>query len=283
MQLPIPADVLVLLAVGVVVVLIALIVIIARARRRRTAQAPWSDQTAEPVTDERESPVDEEPPDAESVVDPHNVLSEPWPSAPGDAPTDAAPAVGDGSPAGPVPAAGTGPAGTGAADTGDGSEPAVGRPLLARPDTAGSTSGGSTSGGFNSDDGAPGRAGSSPTVALALAQALAVRSAGGRSGQMEPAFEGSSSAELRGDVRDRLLAVLLDDPARALGAAAELETCRGQLERLSDAVRQERAKLSDLLERLAGAGLRPDQLARLAGITVDEVRALLARATSHAS
>jgi hypothetical protein len=65
----------------------------------------------------------------------------------------------------------------------------------------------------------------------------------------------------RADARDRLLAVLLDDPARAVGAAAELEACRTQLQ--------------DVLQRLAGSGLRAEQLARLAGLPVDEVRALV--------
>ncbi|GAA1234799.1 hypothetical protein [Pseudonocardia alaniniphila] len=69
----------------------------------------------------------------------------------------------------------------------------------------------------------------------------------------------------RADARDRLLAVLLDDPARAVGAAAELEACRTQLQ--------------DVLQRLAGSGLRPEQLARLAGLPVDEVRALVTPAS----
>lgn len=81
--------------------------------------------------------------------------------------------------------------------------------------------------------------------------------------------DGSSS-----DARDRLLAVLLDDPERAVGAAVELETCLRELDRLSDAVRTGRAALRDVLQRLASAGLRPDQLARLAGMPLAEVEAL---------
>jgi hypothetical protein len=76
-----------------------------------------------------------------------------------------------------------------------------------------------------------------------------------------PAQPSSARADMRADVRDRLLAVLLDDPARAVGAAAELEACRTQLQ--------------DVLQRLVGSGLRPEQLARLAGLPVDEVRALV--------
>jgi hypothetical protein len=78
-------------------------------------------------------------------------------------------------------------------------------------------------------------------------------------GSAQPSFA-------RADARDRLLAVLLDDPARAVGAAAELEACRTQLK--------------DVLQRLAGSGLRPEQLARLAGLPVDEVRALVTPASN---
>jgi hypothetical protein len=83
--------------------------------------------------------------------------------------------------------------------------------------------------------------------------------------------QGGSTAE----ARDRLLAVLLDDPERAVGAAVELEACLRELERLSDAVRTGRAALRDVLRRLAAAGLRPDQLARLARLPQAEVQELL--------
>jgi hypothetical protein len=77
------------------------------------------------------------------------------------------------------------------------------------------------------------------------------------------------------DARDRLLAVLLDDPDRAVGAAVELEACLRELDRLSDAVRKERRVLPDVLHRLAGSGLRPEQLARLAEMPLAEVEKLL--------
>ena len=77
------------------------------------------------------------------------------------------------------------------------------------------------------------------------------------------------------DVRDRLLAVLLDDPERAVGATVELEACLRELGRLSDAVRKERAVLPDVLHRLTAAGLRPEQLARLAAMPVADVERLL--------
>jgi hypothetical protein len=80
------------------------------------------------------------------------------------------------------------------------------------------------------------------------------------------------------DARDRLLAVLLDDPERAI----ELEACLGELDRLSDTVRTGRVALRDVLHRLAAtAGLRPDQLARLARLPQAEVQELLAAAPAE--
>jgi len=81
----------------------------------------------------------------------------------------------------------------------------------------------------------------------------------------------------RGDARDRLLAVLLDDPARTVGAAAALEESSAQLSRLTAAVTHERDVLGAHLARLAAAGLRPEQLASLAGLPAAEIRDLLAR------
>lgn len=145
------------------------------------------------------------------------------------------------------------------------------------------------------------RVGSGRTVAAAVAQALAVREARARiaAGPSDP--DGPRSRETapsadpqhdepeppaplvwpepapqgRGDARDRLLAVLLDDPVRAVGAAVELEACRRQLDRLTDAVRHEREALGSVLSRLAEAGLAPDQLARLSGLSDEELRSLL--------
>ena len=112
------------------------------------------------------------------------------------------------------------------------------------------------------------RVGSGRTVAAAVAQALAVREA--HAGTAAPTPSGA-----RADARDRLLAVLLDDPVRAVGAVVELESCRRQLDRLTDAVRHERATLADVLGRLSCAGLAPDQLARLSGLSDDELRSLM--------
>jgi len=81
----------------------------------------------------------------------------------------------------------------------------------------------------------------------------------------------------RGDARDRLLAVLLDDPVRTVGAAAALEASSAQLSRLTAAVTHERDVLGVHLTRLAAAGLKPEQLAALAGLPAAEIRDLLAR------
>ncbi|MFC4948501.1 hypothetical protein [Pseudonocardia sp. GCM10023141] len=129
--------------------------------------------------------------------------------------------------------------------------------------------------------------GSSRTVAAAVAQALAVRAAASRSpgqpaGPTAPAEPGTGMEPPRGDARDRLLAVLLNDPVRAVGAADELEACREQLERLTHAVRHERGRLAEVLVRLAGSGLREDQLARLSGLPADEVHELMAGTRSRA-
>ncbi|MGI5126997.1 hypothetical protein ACQEVB_09315 [Pseudonocardia sp. CA-107938] len=81
----------------------------------------------------------------------------------------------------------------------------------------------------------------------------------------------------RGDARDRLLAVLLDDPARTVGAAAALEASSAQLSRLTAAVSHERDVLGAHLAKLVAAGLQPEQLASLAGLPASEIRDLLAR------
>jgi hypothetical protein len=108
----------------------------------------------------------------------------------------------------------------------------------------------------------------------------------------EHALDGTSRPQLPGwtaaggrastDVRDRLLAVLLDDPERAVGAAEELARCLRALESLTDALRHEREVLRDVLRRLADAGLCAEQLAQLAGIPLADVEALLAPAQQQA-
>jgi hypothetical protein len=109
-------------------------------------------------------------------------------------------------------------------------------------------------------------AGSSRTVAAAVAHVLAARAASPAPG-----------ADRRGEARDRLLAVLLDDPLRAVGAAVDLQDCQERMERLANALNDERGRLRDVLGRLAHSGLRADQLARLSGLSDSDVNELLRR------
>ena len=120
----------------------------------------------------------------------------------------------------------------------------------------------------HADEAAPG-AGSSQSVAAAVAQVLAARAAAH-----------APDGDRRGDARDRLLAVLLDDPLRAVGATVDLQDCQERLDRLAASLQDERARLGDVLGRLAHAGLRPDQLARLSGLSDAEVAELLRRGPS---
>lgn len=125
------------------------------------------------------------------------------------------------------------------------------------------------------------RPGPDRTVAAAVAEVLAQRAAAASNGgaASPPA---APAGVPRGDARDRLLAVLLDDPVRAVGAVVELEACKGQLQRLTESVRHERGVLGELVARLARAGLQPEQLSRLADLPVDEVRALLTPESTRA-
>ena len=129
------------------------------------------------------------------------------------------------------------------------------------------------------------RSGASRSVAAAVAQAFAARVAAGQPAdspqQQQPQQQAPPPATPRDDARDRLLAVLLHDPELAVDATIQLDACRAQLDRLSDAMRHERAALRHVLHRLGGAGLRTDQLARLAGMPVGELQALLAPASSR--
>lgn len=111
------------------------------------------------------------------------------------------------------------------------------------------------------------RTGSSPAVANAVQQALAARARAAQAGQaVDPR---------RGDARDRLLAVLLDDPVRAVGAAVDLQSQQEELARIAEAMRVQRAELGAVVRRLADAGLSCDQVARLAGLEPGEVTELL--------
>lgn len=132
----------------------------------------------------------------------------------------------------------------------------------------------------------PPEAGSAQAVADAVAQAFATRVgvAGRPDAQAGRAPAGAEVTAItakagRGspplDARDRLLAALLDDPISAVGATIELQSRRERLDRLTAAVRKERAVLGAVLRRLAGAGLATDQIVRLSGMPAEEVQELL--------
>lgn len=115
----------------------------------------------------------------------------------------------------------------------------------------------------------PETAGAGHGMADALQQALAARALAGRL----PQPGGTSPAQP--DLRDRLLAVLLDNPQEALGAAAELDGHREQLAQLSDALARQEEQLRGLVGKLSAAGLASDQVARLADLPQAEVERLL--------
>jgi hypothetical protein len=148
--------------------------------------------------------------------------------------------------------------------------------------------------------------GSTRAVAEALQHALAVRAAAAERGAVrathssspdeavaptgdepgsdapaevvpEPRTPDSTTDESRNAVRDRLLAVLLTDPDRAVGATVDLDSSQGTLQRLSEAVRQEQASLGAVLRRLLDSGLSVEQVAKLAGRPTCDVATILGR------
>jgi hypothetical protein len=93
----------------------------------------------------------------------------------------------------------------------------------------------------------------------------------------EPRTPDSATGESRNAVRDRLLAVLLPDPDRAVGATVDLDSSQGALQRLSEAVRQEQASLGAVLRRLLDSGLSVEQVAKLADLPTCDVATILGR------
>jgi hypothetical protein len=73
------------------------------------------------------------------------------------------------------------------------------------------------------------------------------------------------------DMRDPLVSVLLVDSETVVGTMDELVACQQRLAELAEAADREEARLAEILSRLAAAGLRPEQLARLADLPVTEV------------
>jgi hypothetical protein len=74
------------------------------------------------------------------------------------------------------------------------------------------------------------------------------------------------------NLHERLVAVLLADHEAAVGALNELGACQQRLASLAESTSRANTALDEILARLAGTGLRPEQLARLADIPTDEVR-----------
>ncbi|MBW0104255.1 hypothetical protein, partial [Pseudonocardia sp. KRD291] len=77
------------------------------------------------------------------------------------------------------------------------------------------------------------------------------------------------------DPRDRLLSVLLADPARAVGATEDLDDARDRIDQLGDVLRRRRADLAVAVRRLHDSGLDREQIGRLAGMGQDDVASIL--------
>jgi len=77
--------------------------------------------------------------------------------------------------------------------------------------------------------------------------------------------DGVELATASGAMKDRLLRVLLTDPAQALRAVDDLETSKGQLAQLRESLDVERAQLAGAASQLRQAGLTPVQVDRLLG------------------
>jgi hypothetical protein len=110
-------------------------------------------------------------------------------------------------------------------------------------------------------------AGSGQAVAAAVQQALAARARAAQGGQI--------ADPRRGDARDKLLAVLLDDPVRAVGATVDLQSQQVELAKLAEAMKAQRQELGAVVRRLAAAGLSTEQVAKLADLDPGEVTEML--------
>jgi hypothetical protein len=113
-------------------------------------------------------------------------------------------------------------------------------------------------------------AGSGQAVAAAVQQALAARARAAQGGQI--------ADPRRGDARDKLLAVLLDDPVRAVGATVDLQSQQVELAKLAEAMKAQRQELGAVVRRLAAAGLSTEQVAKLADLDPGEVTEMLEQA-----
>lgn len=78
-----------------------------------------------------------------------------------------------------------------------------------------------------------------------------------------------------GDAKDRLLGVLLEDPARAVDATERLDDTRDRIAELDEVLRRRRDDLAGAVRHLHECGLDPAQIGRLSGMAVDDVRTIL--------
>ncbi|WP_141287047.1 hypothetical protein [Pseudonocardia saturnea] len=77
------------------------------------------------------------------------------------------------------------------------------------------------------------------------------------------------------DARDRLLAVLLADPVRAVDATRTLDDSQHRIEELGDVLRRRRDELAGAVRHLDECGLDPTQIGRLSGMAPEDVRTIL--------
>ncbi|MFP5069075.1 hypothetical protein ACLFMI_05350 [Pseudonocardia nantongensis] len=201
-----------------------------------------------------------------------------------------------GDPVGERAADGAGTASVGASDTGTSNPgtPDTGAPDTGTPDTGTPDAGASDTG--VPDAGAPGAAtadvtGAPESVSRAVQQALAARAvrrarmrhpdpddpSGGEQQELPLSVVPSrpSAPVAAADARDRLLSVLITDPARAVDATIRLDDTRNSIEELGDVLRRRRAELAGAVHHLRDCGLDPAQIGRLSGMAVADVRTIL--------
>ncbi|MFC5994503.1 hypothetical protein ACFQE5_09805 [Pseudonocardia hispaniensis] len=268
MQLPISIEALILLSAGVAAVIIAMVVLLTRRRRRRDdvageptsepTHADWTGETAAGLPDSDLWTPAAEPTHLVTVGEAVAVRQAATARPDRPHPMSGAPTTASSVPGA---SAGTGPS---------------------QPESNGTPERPGSGPDRPTDSAARPLAGSNAAMADAVTQAFAARTpatrpAATRESGGVPDTAGAEARVVapRGDIRDRLLEVLLDDPSRAIDAAADLQKALGQLEKLTEAVRQEREVLTSMLRRLADAGLDADQVGRLSGLPVDDVRAML--------
>ncbi|TCK27067.1 hypothetical protein [Pseudonocardia endophytica] len=120
-------------------------------------------------------------------------------------------------------------------------------------------------------------AGSPEPMSFAVQQALAARAvqrARGRPDVPDLAADDVVPVPVS-DARDRLLSVLLTDPATAVGATTELDDTRARIDQIGDVLRRRRADLATAVHRLHASGLTGEQIGELAGLECADVQEIL--------